>query len=67
VIAALDGGATKARFAASSASSAAPLIDSLARIGWSAGLDVQGGMSDAPTAADRSPDRRAVRSTDQSA
>src|SRR6516162_2800413 len=43
------------------------LIDSLARIGWSAGAELQGSMSDAPTATDRDPDRRAVRSSHGSA
>jgi hypothetical protein len=43
------------------------LIDSLARIGWSAGLNLRGDTADAPTATDRSPDRRAVRSTGRSA
>ena len=39
-----------------------PLIDSLARIGWSAGAKLEGSMNDAPTAIERGPDRRAVRS-----
>ena len=66
VIAALDGGATKAAVCRTFGIKRSTLIDSLARIGWSAGLKGQGGMSDATTAIDRSPDRRAVRSADGS-
>jgi DNA invertase Pin-like site-specific DNA recombinase len=62
VVAALDGGATKAAVCRTFGIKRSTLIDSLARIGWSAGLKVQGGMSDASTATDRSPDLRAVRS-----
>jgi len=45
VIAALDGGATKATVCRIFGIQRSTLIDSLARIGWSAGLDVQGSMS----------------------
>jgi DNA invertase Pin-like site-specific DNA recombinase len=62
VVAALDGGATKAAVCRTFGIKRSTLIDSLARIGWSAGLKVQGGMIDASTATDRSPDLRAVRS-----
>jgi DNA invertase Pin-like site-specific DNA recombinase len=62
VVAALDGGATKAAVCRTFGIKRSTLIDSLARIGWSADLKVQGGMSDASTATDRSPDLRAVRS-----
>jgi DNA invertase Pin-like site-specific DNA recombinase len=62
VIAALDGGATKAAVCRTFAIKRSTLIDSLARIGWSAGVKPQGSRSDAPTAIDRDPDRRAVRS-----
>jgi DNA invertase Pin-like site-specific DNA recombinase len=66
VITALDGGATKAAVCRTFGIKRSTLIDSLARIGWSAGLRV-GGMSDATTAIDRDADRRAVRSADGSA
>jgi len=67
VITALDGGATKAAVCRTFGLKRSTLIDSLARIGWSAGLKDGEGMSDATTAIDRSPDRRAVRSADGSA
>ena len=67
VVAALDGGATKAAVCRTFGLKRSPLIDSLARIGWSAGLKDGEGMSDATTAIDRNPDRRAVRSADGSA
>jgi len=66
VMAALDGGATKAAVCRTFGIKRSTLIDSLARIGWSAGLKMQGDISDAPTAIDRGPDRHAVRSADQS-
>lgn len=62
VVAALDGGATKAAVCRTFAIKRSTLIDSLARIGWSADAKLQGSRSDAPTAIDRDPDRRAVRS-----
>ena len=67
VIAALEGGATKAAVCRTFGIKRSTLINSLARIGWSAGLSHPGGMSDATTAIDRSPDRRAVRSADRTA
>lgn len=60
VITALDGGATKAAVCRAFGIKRSTLIDSLARIGWSAGLRVGEGVSDATTAIDRNPDRRAV-------
>lgn len=66
VITALDGGATKAAVCRTFGIKRSTLIDSLARIGWSAGLRVGEGVSDATTAIDRNPDRRAVRSADRS-
>ena len=62
VVAALEGGATKAAVCRTFSIERSTLIDSLARIGWSPGLKKPGGMSDTTTAIDRSPDRRAVRS-----
>ena len=41
VIAALDGGATKAAVCRTFGIKRSTLIDSLARIGWSAGLETQ--------------------------
>jgi DNA invertase Pin-like site-specific DNA recombinase len=60
VITALDGGATKAAVCRTFGIKRSTLIDSLARIGWSAGLKMQGDISDAPTAIERGPDRHAV-------
>jgi DNA invertase Pin-like site-specific DNA recombinase len=62
VVAALEGGATKAAVCRTFAIKRSTLIDSLARIGWSAGPKLQGSMNDAPATTDRGPDRRAVRS-----
>jgi DNA invertase Pin-like site-specific DNA recombinase len=67
VITALDGGGTKAAVCRTFGIKRSTLIDSLARIGWSAGLRAGEDMSDATTAIDRNPDRRAVRSADGSA
>jgi DNA invertase Pin-like site-specific DNA recombinase len=67
VITALDGGATKATVCRTFGIKRSTLIDSLARIGWSAGLRAGEDISDATTAIDRNPDRRAVRSADGSA
>jgi DNA invertase Pin-like site-specific DNA recombinase len=61
VVAALDGGATKAAVCRTFGIKRSTLIDSLARIGWSVDTKPQG-MSDAPTTTDRDPDRRTVRS-----
>jgi DNA invertase Pin-like site-specific DNA recombinase len=65
VITALEGGASKAAVCRTFGIKRSTLIDSLDRIGWSAGLKVPGGMSDATTAVDRSADRGAVRSADR--
>ena len=66
VVAALDAGATKAAVCRTFGIKRSTLIDSLARTGWSAGLKVQGSISDAPTAIDQGPDREAVQSADRS-
>ena len=60
VVAALDGGATRAAVRRTFGIKRSTLIDSLARIGWSAGLKMQGSISNAPTAIDRGPDCHAV-------
>ena len=65
VIAALNSGATKSAVCRTFGVKRSTLIDSLDRIGWSADLEVPGGMSDATPAVDRSPDRNAVRSADR--
>src|SRR6516165_5395633 len=57
VVAALDGGATKAAVCRTFGIKRSTLIDTLARIGWSAGLKMQGGISDTPTATDQDTDR----------
>jgi hypothetical protein len=62
VVAALDIGGTKAAVCRTFDIRRNTLIDSPARIGWSTGLKVEGGRSDAPPATERNPDRRAVRS-----
>ena len=62
VTAALDGGATKAAVCRTFGIRRSTLIDSLARIGWSPGLNGRGGLGDETTTIERSPDRRAVRS-----
>ena len=66
VVAALDGGATKAAACRTFGIKRSTLIDSLDRIGWSAGLKGQGDTSDTTTAIDRRADRRAVRSARRS-
>lgn len=63
VVAALEDGATKAAVCRTFAIKRSTLIDSLARIGWSPGLKDPGGMSDTTAAAERSPDRRTIRSS----
>jgi DNA invertase Pin-like site-specific DNA recombinase len=62
IVAALEDGTTKAAVCRTFGIKRSTLIDSLARIGWSAGAKPQESMSDAPTAIDRDPDRRTVRS-----
>jgi len=66
VVAALADGASKAAVCRTFAIKRSILVDSLARIGWSSGLTDHGGTGDATTATDRSPTRRAVRSTHES-
>lgn len=65
VITALDGGASKAAICRTFGLKRSTLIDSLDRIGWSAGLKVQGGGSDTTTAVERRPNRSAVRSAER--
>jgi DNA invertase Pin-like site-specific DNA recombinase len=67
VIAALDGGATKAAVCRTLGVRRSTLIDSLVRIGWSAGLKGSGGISGATAATERTPDRGAVRAADGTA
>src|SRR6185503_5461764 len=67
VIAALDGGATKAAVCRTFGIRRSTLIDSLTRIGWSAGLKGSGGTSGATTAAERNTDHGAVRTADGAA
>jgi DNA invertase Pin-like site-specific DNA recombinase len=62
IVAALDGGATKATVCHTFGIKRSTLIDSLTRIGWSAGVKVRRGTGDTTTAVDRSPNRGAVRS-----
>jgi DNA invertase Pin-like site-specific DNA recombinase len=59
VITALDGGTTKATVCRTFGIKRSTLIDSLARIGWSAGIK-EGGMSGTTTATERRPNRRVV-------
>src|SRR5271168_525815 len=61
IVAALDGGATKATACRTFGIKRSTLIDSLARIGWSAGIMVRGDTGDTTTATNRTPARRAVR------
>lgn len=60
VVAALDGGATKAAVCRTFGVPRSTLIDSLARIGWSAGLKEPGGPRDTTAAVKRHPDRGAL-------
>jgi DNA invertase Pin-like site-specific DNA recombinase len=62
VIAALDAGASKAAVCRTFGLKRSTLIDSLARIGWIAGLGIQGNERDATTGIHRSATRRVVRS-----
>ena len=66
VVTALDGGATKAAVCRTFGIKRSTLIDALARIGWAPGVKPPGDVSAPPAAADRSPDRRAVRPADRS-
>jgi len=67
MIAALDGGASKAAVCRTFGVRRSTLIDSLARIGWSAGLKEAGGTRGAAAATERNPGRGAVRATDGAA
>jgi len=60
VTAALEGGASKAAVCRTFGIKRSTLIDSLARIGWSAGVKVQGEMSDSTAATDGTSDRHAL-------
>ena len=62
IVAALERGATKATVCRTFGIKRSTLIDSLARIGWSAGVKVRRDTSDTTTAVDRGSNRRAVRS-----
>ncbi len=62
VIAALNGGATKAAVCRTFGIRRSTLIDSLARIGWSAGGKGAGDINDATAAVDGNPGRGAVQS-----
>jgi DNA invertase Pin-like site-specific DNA recombinase len=65
VVAALDGGASKAAVCRTFGIRRSTLIDSLARIGWSPGDKVQGGPSDAPAAIEHNPDSGAIRAANR--
>ena len=67
VVAALDGGATKAAVCRTFGVRRSTLFDSLARIGWSPGLTGSGGTSVTTAAIERNPDRGAVRAADGTA
>ena len=62
IVAALDGGATKAAVCRMFGVRRGTLVDSLARIGWSHGLDTRGGARDTAATTDRTPTRGVVRS-----
>src|SRR3954470_13293919 len=66
VVAALDGGATKAAVCRTFGIKRSTLIDALARTGWAPGVKPPGDVSAATPTVDRSPNRRTVRSTDRS-
>jgi DNA invertase Pin-like site-specific DNA recombinase len=67
VIAALEVGASKAAVCRTFGVRRSTLIDSLARIGWSAGLKEAGGTSGATAATERNPARGAVRAANRPA
>lgn len=67
MMAALDGGASKAAVCRTFGVRRSTLIDSLARIGWSAGIKEVGGTSGATAAAKRNPDHGTVRAADGAA
>jgi DNA invertase Pin-like site-specific DNA recombinase len=60
VTAALEGGASKAAVCRTFGIKRSTLIDSLARIGWPAGLKAQGEVSDSTAATDGTSDRGAL-------
>ena len=62
IVLAFEGGATKAAVCRTFGVKRGTLVDSLARIGWSRGLDVQGGGRDAAATIDGTSARGAVRS-----
>jgi len=68
VITALDGGASKAAVCRTFGLKRSTLIDSLARVGWSGGIREPGGVRGTTTAAaERNPNRGAVRAADGTA
>lgn len=67
VVAALEGGASKAAVCRTFGVRRSTLIDTLARIGWSAGATGGGERGGAPTATDRGPDHGALRPADRTA
>jgi DNA invertase Pin-like site-specific DNA recombinase len=67
VITALEGGASKAAVCRTFGVRRSTLIDSLARMGWSAGLKEAGETRGATAAPERNPDRGAVRAADGTA
>jgi DNA invertase Pin-like site-specific DNA recombinase len=64
VTAALEGGANRAAVCRTFGIRRSTLIDSLARIGWSAGLKTTGEADGASAATERNPDRGAVRAAE---
>jgi len=66
VVAALDGGATKAAVCRTFGIKRSTLIDALARIGWAPGIIIPEDVSGPTPTTDRSPSHRAVRSADRS-
>jgi DNA invertase Pin-like site-specific DNA recombinase len=67
VVTALEAGASKAAVCRTFAIRRSTLVDTLARIDWSAGLAGPGGKHGAATETERSPDRGTVRAADEPA
>jgi DNA invertase Pin-like site-specific DNA recombinase len=67
IIAALEGGASKAAVCRTYGVRRSTLIDTLARIGWSAGIAAGGERGGTPAATDRGPGRGALRPADRTA
>jgi len=67
VVAALEGGASKAAVCRTFDLHRSTLVDTLARIGWSAELIEPGGRRGAAAKTERSPDRGTVRAADEPA